>query len=90
VTALHRLVIERCLGVDEEAVREERFLTYVREFNEGADLARAGNAQACFFLNPATIGQVMEIALAGRVMPQKSTDFYPKVLSGLVMYRVKS
>ena len=90
VTALHRLIFERCLGVDEEAVREERFLTYVREFEEGAQRAMAGKAQACFFLNPATIGQVMEIALAGRVMPQKSTDFYPKVLSGLVMYRLRS
>jgi len=90
VTALHRLIFERCLGVDEEAVREERFLTYVREFEEGAQQAMAGKAQACFFVNPATIVQVMEIALGGRVMPQKSTDFYPKVLSGLVMYRLRS
>ena len=90
VTALHRLIFERCLGVDEEAVREERFLSYVREFDEGAQRAMAGQAQACFFLNPASIGQVMEIALAERVMPQKSTDFYPKLLSGLVMYRLRS
>jgi len=50
----------------------------------------AGEAQACFFVNPVTIRQVMEIAMAGHVMPQKSTDFYPKVLSGLAMYRVRS
>ena len=90
VTALHHLVFERCLGVDEEAVREERFLTYVREFEEGTQRVMAGEAQACFFVNPVTIGQVMEIALGGRVMPQKSTDFCPKVLSGLVMYRLRS
>lgn len=90
LTALHRLIFERCLGVDEEAVREERFLTYVREFEEGKQRVMAGEAQACFFVNPVTIGQVMEIALGGRVMPQKSTDFYPKVLSGLVMYRLRS
>jgi uncharacterized protein (DUF1015 family) len=90
LTALHRLIFERCLGVDEEAVREERFLTYVREFKEGTRRVMASEAQACFFLNPVTIGQVMEIALGGRVMPQKSTDFYPKVLSGMVMYRLKS
>ena len=71
-------------------MREERFLTYVREFEEGLQLAMSGKAQACFFVNPVTIGQVMEIALGGRVMPQKSTDFYPKVLSGLVMYRLQS
>ena len=90
VTLLHRLIFERCLGMDEEAVREERFLTYVREFDEGAQRAMAGEAQACFFVNPVTNRQVMEIAMAGRVMPQKSTDFYPKVLSGLAMYRVRS
>ena len=90
VTALHHLIFERCLGVDEEAVREERFLTYVREFEEGIHRVTSGEAQACFFVNSVTIGQVMEIALAGRVMPQKSTDFYPKVLSGLVMYRLRS
>jgi len=90
LTALHRLIFERCLGVDEEAVREERFLTYVREFEEGTQRVTAGTAQACFFVNPVTIGQVMEIALSGRVMPQKSTDFYPKVLSGLVMYKLRS
>jgi uncharacterized protein (DUF1015 family) len=50
----------------------------------------AGEAQACFFVTPVTISRVMEIATAGRVMPQKSTDFYPKVLSGLAMYRVRS
>ena len=90
VTLLHRLIFERCLGMDEEAVREERFLTYVREFDEGAQRAMEGEAQACFFVNPVTNRQVMEIAMAGRVMPQKSTDFYPKVLSGLAMYRVRS
>ena len=90
VTLLHRLIFERCLGMDEDAVREERFLTYVREFDEGAQRAMAGEAQACFFVNPVTNRQVMEIAMAGRVMPQKSTDFYPKVLSGLAMYRVRS
>jgi uncharacterized protein (DUF1015 family) len=90
VTALHRLIFEQCLGVDEEAVRDEKFLTYVREFAEGMQQVTGGSAQACFFLNPATIDQVMEIALAGRVMPQKSTDFYPKVLSGLVMYQLRS
>jgi uncharacterized protein (DUF1015 family) len=50
------------------------------------DAVVRGKAQACFFLNPVKIGQVRDIAFAGRVLPQKSTDFYPKLLSGLVLY----
>ena len=76
--------------MDEEAVRQERFLTYVREWEEGVETVQAGTAQACFFLNPVTIEQVREIAMAGRLLPQKSTDFYPKLLSGLVIYPVRS
>ncbi|MGH9783498.1 MAG: DUF1015 domain-containing protein, partial [Terriglobia bacterium] len=79
-----------CLGMDEEAVRQERFLSYVREWEEGVETVLAGKAQACFFLNPVTIEQVGEIAMAGRLLPQKSTDFYPKLLSGLLIYPVGS
>jgi len=46
-------------------------------------------AQACFFLNPVRIEQVREIAFQGQVLPQKSTDFYPKLLSGLAIYKVE-
>jgi len=45
-------------------------------------------AQICFLLNPVDVSQVMDIALAGEVLPQKSTDFYPKLLSGLTLYRL--
>ncbi|MBI4460874.1 MAG: DUF1015 domain-containing protein [Acidobacteria bacterium] len=90
VTILHRIVFALCLGMSEEAVRTEKFLTYVRRFEEGIESVLQGNAQACFFLNPARIEQVQEIALAGRLLPQKSTDFYPKLLSGLVIYPMES
>jgi uncharacterized protein (DUF1015 family) len=90
VIVLHRLALKQCLGMDEEAVRQERFLTYVREWEEGVETVQAGKAQTCFFLNAVTIEQVREIAMAGRLLPQKSTDFYPKLLSGLVIYPVRS
>ena len=90
VTVLHRLVFAQCLGIDQESVRQEKVLTYVREFEEGVETVLQGKAQACFFLNPVTMGQVREIALGGRLLPQKSTDFYPKLLSGLVIYPVGS
>jgi uncharacterized protein (DUF1015 family) len=87
VVVLHELLLKQCLGIGEEAVREEKFLEYAREFEAGIEAVEAG-ASACFFLNPPRIGQVLEIALAGGVLPQKSTDFYPKLLSGLAGYRV--
>ena len=90
VTILHRIAFALCLGMDEESIREEKYLTYVREFREGAANVMAGQSQACFFLNPVQVSQVREIALQGRSLPQKSTDFYPKLLSGLAIHRVES
>jgi uncharacterized protein (DUF1015 family) len=86
VNILHRIALARCLGVDEESVKNERYLSYVRHWEEGVAAVRQRAAQACFFLNPVRIEQVREIALGGRLLPQKSTDFYPKLLSGLVLY----
>jgi len=45
-------------------------------------------AQVAFLLNPVDVDVVMKVAISGEVMPQKSTDFYPKLLSGITMYRV--
>jgi uncharacterized protein (DUF1015 family) len=49
---------------------------------------RSGGAQVAFLLRPVPVKQVAEVAFAGGVMPQKSTDFYPKLLSGLTVYRL--
>jgi uncharacterized protein (DUF1015 family) len=49
----------------------------------------SSRAQISFLLNPCDVDQVMKTATAGEVMPQKSTDFYPKLLSGITMYRVE-
>jgi hypothetical protein len=86
VVILHRLLIERCLGISEEAVRKESNITYVREMNAALNAVKNGNAQISFLLNPTGLHQMRDIAYEGNVMPQKSTDFYPKVLSGLMMY----
>ncbi|MBI4464788.1 MAG: DUF1015 domain-containing protein [Acidobacteria bacterium] len=90
VTVLHRIAFGLCLGMDEESVREEKYLTYVREFQEGVETVLQGKAQACFFLNPVKVKQVWEIALQGRLLPQKTTDFYPKLLSGLAIHQLES
>ncbi len=86
VVLLHRLVLEKILGIDRQAVREEKNLSYYREFEAAAGEVDQGRAAVCFGLNPTPVEAVVENALAGQVLPQKSTDFYPKLLSGLAGY----
>jgi uncharacterized protein (DUF1015 family) len=87
VVLLHRFVLQEGLGITPEAVRAEQNLRYERELDAAVAAVDLGAAQVAFLLNPVRAAQVMELALAGEVMPQKSTDFYPKLLSGLVLYR---
>src|SRR5437867_8952475 len=86
VFILHRLLLEKCLGIREEAVKQESYITYVRGRQEAISAVRDRRAQVAFLLNPTGLDQLRDIALEGSVMPQKSTDFYPKLLSGLTMY----
>jgi uncharacterized protein (DUF1015 family) len=86
VFVLHRLLIEGALGVDRQAVREEKNLRYERAADAAVRAVDEGRAQLCFLLNPTPIEAVRDNAFAGQVMPQKSTDFYPKLLSGLTIY----
>jgi len=86
VVILHRIFLERVLGIDRQAVQEERNLHYVREFDAAIDEVDRGRAQICFLMKPTPIEAVRDNAFAGRVLPQKSTDFYPKLLSGLTIY----
>lgn len=88
VVLLHRFLLEQKLGITPEAVVHGQNLAYEREMGNAMEAVDSGRAQLCFLLNPVRVEQVMEIALAGDVMPQKSTDFYPKMLSGLTLYRL--
>lgn len=89
VVLLHRLMLERGLGITAEAVEAERNVGYEREMDAAIARVDHGEAQIAFSLNPVRVQQVAEIALSGEVLPQKSTDFYPKLLSGLAIYRVE-
>lgn len=86
VAQLHGLVLEQLLGLSEESIREQRNLRYLRDAAEAVEQVAKGNADAAFLMNPATLQELREIAFNGEVMPQKSTDFYPKLLSGLAIY----
>jgi uncharacterized protein (DUF1015 family) len=86
VAQLHALVLEQLLSISPEAIREQRNLRYLRDASEAADQIASGEAQVAFLMNPVSLDQLREVAFNGEVMPQKSTDFYPKLLSGLAIY----
>ncbi|MEX1140214.1 MAG: DUF1015 domain-containing protein [Bacteroidota bacterium] len=85
VTVLHRLVLRDLLGISIEAQEAKRNIDYVRDASEAIGLVSAGKAQLAFLMNATKIQQVRAVAKAGHTMPQKSTYFYPKLLSGLVI-----
>jgi uncharacterized protein (DUF1015 family) len=88
VVQLHRILLERILGISEEAIRNQENVRYERDAFEAISWVRQG-ANVAFLMNPAKIEQVRNIAFAGEVLPQKSTDFYPKLLSGLTIYALE-
>lgn len=89
LTQLHSVVLDRLLGLDAEKVREQTNIRYLRDAAEAVDQVRRGEANIAFLTKPVTLEQLKEVAFAGDVMPQKSTDFYPKLLSGLTIYALE-
>jgi uncharacterized protein (DUF1015 family) len=87
VVQLHKVLLENVLKLSEESIRNQQNISYVRDAGEAlAQLGSDSPANIVFLINPCRVAQVRDIALAGEVMPQKSTDFYPKLLSGLTVY----
>lgn len=89
VKILHEELIGTALGITEEAVRDEKHIEYVRGLDAAYAKVRDGGAQIAFLLEPVAVQQVADVAFSGGVMPQKSTDFYPKLLSGLTIYKLE-
>lgn len=87
VVQLHKVLLEGVLGISEEAIRNQTNLEYLRSADEAFDRVAQG-ANVAFLMNPVKVEQMRDVALAGQVMPQKSTDFYPKLMSGLTIYAV--
>ena len=86
---LHKCLLEGVLGISEEAIRDQKNINYVRDAGEAMARVREGAANVAFLMNPVRMRQVRDIAFAGEVLPQKSTDFYPKLLSGLTIYALE-
>ena len=86
VVALHSILLDRILGLTQERITAEGHVRFIREAAEAIDQVHAGDADVAFLIKPITLDQLRDVSLAGDVMPQKSTDFYPKLLSGLAIY----
>jgi len=88
VTLLHGLVLERILGIDRAAQEAQTNLVYVKDTRDALARMARKEAQVGFLMHPTRVDQVRAVADAHEVMPQKSTFFYPKLATGLVMYHL--
>lgn len=88
VSILHKLVLEKLMGIDEENMANGVNLIYTRSADEAVQAVENGGADCCFILNPTRVEEIGEVATAGEKMPQKSTYFYPKLITGLVMNKL--
>ncbi|MGC2058264.1 MAG: DUF1015 domain-containing protein [Candidatus Sulfotelmatobacter sp.] len=90
VVQLHKVLLENVLHLSEESIRNQQNISYVRDAGEAlSHLEATPSANIIFLMNPCRVTQVRDIAFANEVMPQKSTDFYPKLLSGLTIYALE-
>jgi uncharacterized protein (DUF1015 family) len=86
VAQLHTVVLDHLLGLDPETITRLGKVRYIRDAQESVAMVSSGDADVAFLIKPITLDQLRDVSLAGDVMPQKSTDFYPKLLSGLAIY----
>jgi len=88
VNILHILVLERLLGIGAEQLEAQSNVHYERSADSAIDKVKAGDYQMTFLMNPTKVAQVKAVAAAGERMPQKSTDFFPKLLTGMVFAKL--
>lgn len=88
LSKLHKLILEKHLGIDDEKLRNQANIVYTRDPAEAFRLVDSGERQIAFFVNHIPVKAVLDIAAAGEKMPQKATYFYPKLLSGLALRRL--
>lgn len=89
VSVLHTLVLEKIFGIDKENMANQVNLTYTKIIDEAISSVDSGEANCSFILNPTKVSEIRDVALAREKMPQKSTYFYPKTITGLVINKFK-
>ena len=88
VSILHEGMLKPLCGITDAKLDAKTHVDYTAEQAEAVRLARAGDYQAAFLIAPTTLEELQAVVRGGEVLPQKSTHFYPKLLDGLVFYRV--
>ena len=88
VSVLHTLILNDIFGIDMENMANQKNLVYTKQAEEAVSGVQNGEFQCSFLLNPTKIHQIKDVSLANEKMPQKSTYFYPKILTGLVMNKL--
>lgn len=88
VSVLHSLILEKIFGIDKENMAQQINLTYTKFFEEALSVVDEKKAQCSFVLNPTKVTEIRDVAAAGEKMPQKSTYFYPKMITGMVMNKL--
>ena len=92
VSVLHKLILEKVLGIDEKKMAAQSNIEYIKDTNNAIDDSIAsvdsGQKQAAFFMNPVKMQQLDMVTAAGEKMPQKSTYFYPKIYTGLTINKL--
>lgn len=86
VVVLHDLVLKQMLGISPDAMAKQSNLVYVKNDREVFDAVASGSVQMGIILKPVRVEEVLAVSGAGEVMPQKSTWFYPKIMTGLVFH----
>jgi len=84
VSILHEVLIERVMGISKERVAAKENIDYHRDLDLALAHVDEGQAQCVYIMNPTRMSEVKACSDKGAKMPQKSTDFYPKVITGLV------
>ena len=86
---LHSIYWRDCLAFHPKPLRDEQYIKYVRGLDNATDMVANGEAQLAFLLEATTFSRWRTPLLQGGCMPQKSTDFYPKLLTGLTIYKLE-
>lgn len=85
VSVLHRLVFADVFDMSDADIKNQTYLSYTEDISKAINEVREGNFQCSFMLNPAEMSEIKEVLTKGGKLPQKSTFFFPKIKTGLVM-----
>jgi uncharacterized protein (DUF1015 family) len=92
VSVLHKLILEKLLGIGEKELAEGTYIEYVKDVGDAVDESirkvDTGQKQVAFFVNPTRMQQIQVVTAEGEKMPQKSTFFYPKMYTGLTIRKL--